>query len=84
MQSARHDVWIKLDRSGQISEYRLDRELEPTDVLTLTEAAAFLRKSTQTLRNWAVNEPAFPAKKMGGQWVVIRPYLDAFLLHAGT
>jgi hypothetical protein len=81
VRSAREDVWIRLDRSGQISDYRLDRALEPEDVLTLSEAAAFVRRSTQTLRNWAAKQPAFPGKKMGGHWVVIRPYLDAYLLH---
>lgn len=81
-QSAQAEVLIKLDPSGQIIEYRLDRPLRPADLMTLSEAAAFLGKSTQTLRNWARDNPAFPGKKMGGHWVVIRPYLDAFLLHA--
>lgn len=81
VQSARPDVSIRLDPSGQIIDYRLERELQPDDVLTLAEASAFVRRSTQTLRNWAVARPSFPAKKMGGHWVVIRPYLDAYLLH---
>ena len=82
LQSAQQDVLIKVDTSGQIVEYRLERPLRPADLMTLSEAAAFLGKSTQTLRNWARDNAAFPGKKMGGHWVVVRPYLDTFLLHA--
>lgn len=85
--SARRDVWIRPDSDGRIramSDYSLERDLEPADIMTLAEAAAFLRKSTQTLLNWRKKYPAFPIEKWGGQWVVIRPYLEAFLLHGSA
>lgn len=78
--SSRSDVSIRRDKDG-ILRFRLEREVEPTDIMTLAEAAAFLRKSTQTLLNWRKKYPAFPIEKWGGQWVVIRPYFEAFLLH---
>lgn len=82
LQSGHPNVLIKADPSGRILEYRLDRDLRPDDLMTLSQAAAFLGRSTQTLRNWARDNPAFPGKRMGGHWVVIQPYLNAFLLHA--
>lgn len=79
--SAVPDVLIKLDGHDQIADYRLERPLEPRDINTLAEAANSLPWSGQTLVNWKKKNPAFPLKKMGGQWVAIRPFLDAFLLH---
>ncbi len=80
VQSAIPDVSIKLDGEDQrIEEYRLERPLEPRDINTLAEAANSLPWSGQTLVNWKKKNPAFPLKKMGGQWVVIRPFLEAFL-----
>jgi hypothetical protein len=64
-----------------MADYRLERDVEPRDLMTLAEAAAFLRKSTQTLLNWKKQNPVFPVRKMGGHWIVNRPYLNAFLLH---
>jgi hypothetical protein len=78
--SSRSDVSIRRDKDG-ILRFRLERDVEPSDIMTLAEAATFLRKSTQTLLNWRKKYPAFPIEKWGGQWVVIRPYLEAFLLH---
>lgn len=78
--SSRSDVSIRHDPDG-ILRFRLERDVEPSDIMTLAEAAAFLRKSKQTLLNWRKKYPAFPIEKWGGQWVVIRPYLEAFLLH---
>lgn len=79
--SAVPDVLIKLDGHDQIADCRLERPLEPRDINTLAEAASSLPWSGQTLVNWKKRNPTFPLKKMGGQWVVIPPSLDAFLLH---
>ena len=79
--SALPDVLIKLDGHDQIVDYRLERPLDPRDINTLAEAADSLPWSRQTLVNWKRKNPAFPLKKMGGQWVAIRPFLEAFLLH---
>ena len=79
--SSRSDVSIRWDKDGTL-RFRLERAVEPEDIMTLAEAAAFMRKSTQTLLNWRKKYPAFPLEKWGGQWIVIRPYLEAFLLHA--
>lgn len=81
MPSARPDVSIKVDEAGRIQKFRLERALEPRDIEKLAETASWLRKSTQTLRNWKKKNPAFPLELMGGHWVVIRPFLDAYLLH---
>ncbi len=81
MPSAVPDVLIKLDGHDQIADYRLERPLEPHDINTLAEAADSLPWSGQTLVNWKRKNPAFPIKKLGGQWIVVRPYLEAFLLH---
>lgn len=81
MLSAVADVLTRLDGHDQIADYRLERPLEPRDINTLAEAASSLPWSGQTLVNWKKKNPAFPLKKMGGQWVAIRPFLDAFLLH---
>ena len=78
--SARSDVSIRRDKDG-VLRYRLERDVEPEDLMTLAEAAAFVRKSTQTLLNWRKKYPGFPIEKWGGQWIVVRPYLEAFLLH---
>jgi hypothetical protein len=37
-------------------------------------------RTKQTLRNWKEEDPAFTLKKMGGQWIAIRPFLEAHLL----
>ncbi|HEX3804034.1 MAG TPA: hypothetical protein VHV75_14435 [Solirubrobacteraceae bacterium] len=84
MPSATPDVLIKVHSDGQIGDFRLERNLEPRDLLTVAEAGALVRKTGQTLRNWKRQNAAFPMKKMGGQWIVIRPYLEAFLLHWGV
>ena len=82
--SAIPDVSIKLGADDAIEEYRLERPLEPADINTLAEAARSLPWSGQTLVNWKKKNPSFPLKKMGGQWVAIRPFLDAFLLHGNV
>lgn len=82
--SAIPDVSIKLGSHDEIEDYRLERPLEPRDINTLTEAANWLPWTGQTLVNWKKKNPAFPLKKMGGQWVAIRPFLEAFLLHGNV
>jgi len=80
--SAVPDVLVKLDRDRHIVEFRLDRDLEPRDIKKVSEAAAFARVATPTIRNWKRSDPAFPLKKMGGLQVVIWPFFQAYLLHA--
>ena len=82
--SAIPDVLIKLGSDDEIKDYRLERPLEPRDINTLAEAARSLPWTGQTLVNWKKKNPAFPLKKMGGQWVAIRPFLEAFLLHGNV
>ncbi|MDA8069128.1 MAG: helix-turn-helix domain-containing protein [Actinomycetota bacterium] len=83
IRSAIRDVSIRLDDDGGVVEYRMERGPEAREILTLAEAATFLRRSKQTLVNWS-QTLAFPLRKLGGQWVVYRPCLEAYLIHSGT
>ncbi len=48
------------------------------EILTLDEAAVYLRKSVKCLRRMA-NRHRFPAVRIGREWRVKRDELDAFL-----
>jgi hypothetical protein len=76
------DVLVRLDTGGRIVAFHLDRSLEVDDIWAVSEAASFVRKTDQTIRNWYKADPdGFPLRKMGGTLVVIRPFLEAYLLH---
>jgi len=53
------------------------------EVLTLQEAAEFLRCSADTVKRYAL-AGALPASKIGRQWRFRRQDLDAWLVEGGT
>ena len=53
------------------------------DVLTLNEAASFLRCSPDTVKRRA-REGRLPASKIGREWRLRRQDLDAWLADGGT
>lgn len=52
--------------------------LRPEDIMTVSEVAAFLKVSTQTIYNLA-RRGDLPSTKLGGRLIVLRPQLEAFL-----
>jgi hypothetical protein len=76
------DVLIKLDGSGRIVGFHLERTLNVDDLWKVSEAAKFVRKANQTIRNWYKADPdGFPLRRMGGTQVIIRPFFEAYILH---
>ena len=57
--------------------------IEPAEVLTIVEAAALCRVSTDVLYRLAA-EGAVPAMKVGGQWRVVRSELLRWLVDGGA
>jgi excisionase family DNA binding protein len=49
----------------------------PIDPLTVAEAARFLGRSTEQIRRY-LREGVLPGRRLGGQWFVDRPDLEAF------
>ena len=52
--------------------------LRPEDIMTVSEVAAFLKVSTQTIYNLA-KRGSLPCTKLGGRLIVLRPQLEDFL-----
>jgi excisionase family DNA binding protein len=54
----------------------------PREVLTLAEAAAYLRVAEEELADLAVGG-GIPARRIGGEWRFLRGALDDWLSHSG-
>ena len=52
--------------------------LRPEDIMTVSEVAAFLKVSTQTIYNLA-KRGSLPSTRLGGRLIVLRPQLEDFL-----
>lgn len=62
-----------------VQEEQLDRDLPGVEVLTLPEAAAFLRASEEAVME-LVDKDALPAQRIGGEWRFLKRALVEFLL----
>jgi excisionase family DNA binding protein len=65
-----------------VSESLSGNHTEPGDVLTLTEAAAYLRVEQAALER-LVGDEAIPARKIGGEWRFLKKALDDWLRFPG-
>ena len=51
----------------------------PSDPLTVAETAKLMGRSTEQIRRY-LREGVLPGRRLGGQWFVDRPDVDAMLL----
>jgi excisionase family DNA binding protein len=66
-----------------VSDSRSGPEAQREDVLTLGEAAAYLRVPEAELAELA-DRGGIPARKVGGEWRLLKKALDDWLRYAGT
>lgn len=65
-----------------VSETRSRSEPRPEEVLTLAEAAEYLRVANEKLADLAT-EGGVPARRIGGEWRFLRRALDDWLRYSG-